>query len=78
MANLDWIQQKILEVEMKKFLATYWPTIMAVAGGAVSFLLPSLAAYAAAHPHTTIGVLCGCVIAAYHSTAPKDQNIVNR
>ena len=59
------------------FLKKYWPTISAVAGGAITFLLPSITAYIAAHPKSSAGVLLACVIAAYHSTAPKDSNIVN-
>jgi hypothetical protein len=55
------------------FLKKYWPTLAAGAGTLVPFLMPSLLAYVAAHPHTAVGVLCGCVIAAYHSTAPKNQ-----
>lgn len=55
------------------FLKKYWPTMAAAGGAAIPFLMPSLLAYVAAHPHTTVGVLLGCVIAAYHSTAPQDQ-----
>lgn len=55
------------------YLKKYWPTISAVAGGAITFLLPSLMAYVAAHPKSTVGVLLGCVIAAYHASAPKDK-----
>lgn len=59
------------------FLKKYWPTISAVAGGALTFLMPALVAYVSAHPKTAVGVLLGAVIAAYHATAPKDSNIVN-
>jgi hypothetical protein len=76
--NLDLMQRLILRREVMKFLKTYWPTIVPIAGAAVQFALPSLVAYAAAHPHTAFGVLCGCIIAAHNMTAPKDQNIVNR
>ena len=55
------------------FLKKYWPTISAFAGGVLTFLLPSLTAAASAHPKTAVGVLCACVIAAYHAKAPKDQ-----
>ena len=58
-------------------LKKYWPTISAVAGGALTFLLPSITAYVSAHPKTAAGVLLSCVVMAYHSTAPKDANIVN-
>jgi hypothetical protein len=54
-------------------LKKYWPTILAAVGGLVAFLVPSLTAYAAAYPKTTVGILCACIIAAYHSQAPKDQ-----
>jgi hypothetical protein len=56
------------------FLKKYWPTIVAAVGAAVPFLMPSLLAYVSAHPHTAVGVLLAAFIAAYHSTAPKDQN----
>jgi hypothetical protein len=55
------------------FLKKYWPTIMAAAGGVISFLLPSLTAYEQAHSKTMVGVLVAAVIAAYHAQAPKDQ-----
>lgn len=55
------------------FLKKYWPTIAAALGAAIPFLMPSLLAYVQVHPHTAIGVLLAAVIAAYHSTAPKDQ-----
>lgn len=57
-----------------QYLKKYWPTIAAAGGAAIPFLMPSLLAYVQAHPHTALGVLLGCVIAAYHSTAPKDQS----
>lgn len=56
-----------------QFLKKYWPTITAIGGGIVPFMIPSLNAYVAAHPHTAIGVLMAAVIAAYHATAPKDK-----
>lgn len=56
-----------------EYLKKYWPTISAVAGGAITFLLPSLMAYVSSHPKSTVGVLLGCVIAAYHASAPKDK-----
>lgn len=56
-----------------EFLKKYWPSITAAAGVAIPFLMPSLLAYVSAHPHTATGVLLGCVVAAYHSTAPKNQ-----
>jgi len=56
-----------------QFLKKYWPTITAASGAALPFLLPSLKAYIAANPHTALGVLCACVIAAYHAKAPQDQ-----
>lgn len=57
------------------FLKKYWPTILSVGGAAVPFLMPSITAYAAANPKSIIGVLCACVIMAYHSTAPKDSTL---
>lgn len=56
-----------------QFFKKYWPTITAVLGSAVPFLMPSLLAYISAHPHTTLGVLLAAFVAAYHSTAPKDK-----
>lgn len=55
------------------FFKKYWPTITAALGVAIPFLMPSLLAYVSAHPHTATGVLLGAFVAAYHSTAPKDQ-----
>ena len=59
------------------FLKKYWPTIVAALGGVIPFLMPSILAYVQAHPHTTIGVLLACVIAAYHATAPQNQGTSN-
>jgi hypothetical protein len=56
------------------YLKKYWPTIASIAGATITFLLPSLQAFVASHPKTAAGVLIGCIIAAYHSSAPKDQN----
>lgn len=56
-----------------QFLKKYWPTLSAGAAAAVPFLMPSILAYIAAHPHTTVAILLGAVVTAYHSTAPKDQ-----
>lgn len=54
-------------------LKKYWPTITAAAAAAVPLLMPSILAYVSAYPHTTLAVLLGFVIAAYHATAPKNQ-----
>lgn len=56
-----------------QFLKKYWPTITAALGAVIPFLMPSLLAYVQAHPHTAVGVLLAAVVAAYHSSAPKDQ-----
>lgn len=57
---------------MKQF-AKYLPTILAAAGAAIPFLMPSLLAYVSANPHTTVGVLLAAFIAAYHSPAPQGK-----
>ena len=75
--NLSWIDRKLLEKLTMDLLKKYWPTISTVAAGALTFLMPSITAYVSAHPKTAAGVLLTCVLAAYHSTAPKDSNIVN-
>jgi len=56
-----------------QFLKKYWPTITAALGGVLPFLLPSILVYVQAHPHTALGVLLAAVVAAYHASAPKDQ-----
>lgn len=56
-----------------QFLKKYWPTISAVLSGFLTFILPSLQQVVSAYPKTAAGVLSGCIIAAYHSTAPKDK-----
>jgi hypothetical protein len=73
MNDLNPIERFILRREAMQFLKKYWPTITAVLGAAVPFIMPSLLVYVQAHPHTTVGVLLAAVIAAYHTTAPKDQ-----
>lgn len=59
-----------------KFLKDHWPTILAVAGGVLTQILPGLTAIAVANPKTTLGILCACIVAAYNSTAPKDKPLV--
>ena len=61
-----------------QFLKKYWPTIMSVAGGVVTFAMPSLVAYVSTHPKTAVGVLLSAVIAAYHSSSPADQTRLAR
>lgn len=56
-----------------KFLKAHWPTILSLAGTALTYALPGLQALVAAHPKSTISVLLGALIAAYNSTAPKDK-----
>lgn len=70
--DLNLLQRIILRREFMNWLKLHWPSIAAFGGAVIPFLLPSLLTYVAAHPHTTIGVLLGCVVAAYNSTAPKD------
>lgn len=68
------LEQRIIERSLvTTFLKKYWPTIASVAGVLVSFLMPSVDAYAASHEKTALGVLFTAIIAAYHSTAPKHQ-----
>lgn len=40
---------------MKAFISKYWPLIVHLATGALSFALPSITAYVAAHPGTALG-----------------------
>ncbi len=56
-----------------QFFKKYWPTITATLGAVIPFLMPSILEYVKVHPHTTVGVLLAAAVAAYHSTAPKDQ-----
>lgn len=56
-----------------KYLKLYWPTISAVAGGLITFLIPSIQSYIVANPKTAVGVLLSCVIAAYHAQSPSSQ-----
>ena len=55
------------------YVKKYLPHAGATVTAALVFLLPALDAYVSAHPKTTVGVLLSAVIAAYHATAPKDQ-----
>lgn len=62
---------------MKYFqaLLTHWSSYAGALGIVLTFLLPSLNVYVAAHPHSTAAILIAAIIAAYHLTAPKDQAI---
>lgn len=71
--DLNIVQRVILRKEAMNFLKKYWPTISAVAGTAITFLLPSIQAEVVKHPKSAVGVLLGCVVAAFHSTAPSDK-----
>ncbi len=55
------------------FLKRHWGTIMAVAGPLVTFLQPSLRAYAASHPGTLAAVCIGVGTLLFNSTAAKDK-----
>lgn len=61
-----------------KFLKAHWPTIISVAGTALTYVLPGLSAMVVAHPKSTVSVLLGALIAAYNATAPKDKALLNR
>lgn len=73
---MNFIERAALRSYAMNQLKAYWPTIMSLAGGLVAFLMPSIQTYVSANPKTAVGVLLGCVIAAYHSTAPKDVALV--
>lgn len=57
-----------------KFLKAHWPWIVATLGGILTDVLPGLTAIAASHPKSTVGILCGAIVAVYNMTAPKDRN----
>jgi hypothetical protein len=71
--DLNWLERKALRHFMKSFIKKYWPTVMAAAGSFVTFEMPALQAYVTHNPKTAVGVLLGCIIAAYHARAPKDK-----
>lgn len=49
------------------WLKAHWPTVVSAVGFAIPFLLPSLNAYVAAHPHSAVGVLLSALVAAWYS-----------
>lgn len=61
-----------------KFLKAHWPTILSVAGTALTYMLPGLQALVIAHPKSAVSVLLGALIAAYNTTAPKDRNLLSK
>lgn len=71
--DLNLIERTILRREVMGYLKKYWPHLSAAALAGVHFLLPSLSAYTGAHPKTVVGVLLGCIIAAYESMPPRAQ-----
>jgi hypothetical protein len=71
--DLNPIERVILRREAMKQFAKYLPTLGAAGLAIVHFALPSLQAFAAANPKTVVGVLCACVIAAYHAPSPNQQ-----
>lgn len=58
---------------MMSFLKKYWGTIAAVIVPLLAFLEPSLRAYDASHPHTSLALLMGALLTLYHARAPKDK-----
>lgn len=74
--DLNLPERVIERSYVNKWIKAHWPTIMSLGGIAVSFLVPSLTAYAAAHPKTAFGILFGAIVAAYNSSAPKDKDII--
>ena len=57
------------------FLKAHWPAITAVLGSFLTMILPGLTAIAAANPKTTVGVLCGAVVAAYYAENPQQKKL---
>lgn len=70
---MNWLERKIIAHLMIPHLRKFWLTYGTLIAGAFVYILPGLQAIAAAHPKTTIAFIIGLVIAAFHSTAPKDQ-----
>jgi len=74
--DLNPIERVILRREAMKYLnaiKSHWPTIAAVVAVIVPIFKPQLLHYVSAHPHGTLGVLLGCVVAAYNSASPTQQ-----
>ena len=52
------------------WLKSHWPAIGSVVAAVLPFELPSLKAFIAANPHSTLGVLLAAVVAAYYAQSP--------
>lgn len=71
---MNWLERKILKEETMKWLKAHWPMVGSTIAAILPFLIPSLQAYIAANPKSTVAVLFSAVIAAYYANSPKQQN----
>ena len=71
MSDLNFIERAFLRRKEMNWLKQHWPAVVSAVGWAIPFLLPSLNAYIAAHPHSAEGVLLGGLVAAWYSNQTK-------
>lgn len=67
---MNFIARAVLRKETMNWLKAHWPAISGVVAVVLPFELPSINAYIAAHPHTTLGVLLAAVVAMYYKQSP--------
>lgn len=58
---------------MKNLLKKYWPTILTLSAGAMTFLTPSIQAYAAKHAVYSVPLLTVWTVLCHNLSAPKDN-----
>lgn len=71
---MNLFERLLVRREAMKFLKAHWPAITAAIGGLLPIILPGLAAIAQANPKTTVGVLCGAIVAAYYANSPLSKS----
>jgi hypothetical protein len=72
--TINPIERMILRRVAMSFIKKHYGTIAGIAGPLFIFLVPSLHAYEASHPHTTLGVIIAALVTSYNLTAPKDKS----
>jgi hypothetical protein len=70
---MNWLERKILKEETMKWLKAHWPAVGGVIAVIVPFAKPSIDAFIAQNPHSTLAVLLGAIVGAYYLNSPRQQ-----
>lgn len=57
------------------WIKMHWVSVAGVLGIAIPFLKPSIDAFIAANPHSTLAVLLAAIVSAYYVNSPRQQTL---